>query len=328
MDRGNRRARMLYSIKYKVIYFLLKGYCIMKHTFLFSAGLCVAAVLAINSAQAFDYYQIKSAIKKETLNHLVECSSKGNKKCQLELGFAYLFGEDLKDTTLSINIEKASELISSSTMLPYSRYLLGMIYLKIQKKINIGMPLIQSACVENIEDACVMVAMKYAGKSNCNQLDKPCGYDENINRAIRYEEKAIYLAEKKLENKKLNKIEVSLIKSSIIDYKIELAEYLIKNNNPKGVSLLESFSVDDIDFNVKTLARVYEEGKIVPRDLIKSYMYYDLTGITTSDNEDRKRLQKIMTLSQLHEAQERSWNWQEQHHSYRPGYRNPADYDF
>lgn len=279
----------------------------------------------VNKSWAADYYEVRDSLKKENSNHIALCSEQGNKGCQLMLGFAYLYGSEFKDSRSPKNIDRAVEVLAESTMLPYSRFLLGKIYLDSQEKNHMGITLIQSACEENIEEACAISAEQYSSRNGCDKSYEffDCKYD--IDKAIKYEEKTVYLYNRKLGNRALDKNRILLIKINILKYNIKLGEMLIINNDARGVSLLESINLDELDFDILTLARVYEEGKIVPQDLIKAYMYYDLTG---GSEEDKARLAKKMTSAQMKEAAERSWNWQEQHHSYRPGYRTPADYDF
>ena len=274
---------------------------------------------------ALDYYEVKDSLKKENSNQIALCSEQENKNCQLILGFAYLYGGEFRDARLPKNIDRAVELLSESTMLPYSRFLLGKIYLDLQEKNHTGIALIQSACEENIEEACAISAEQYSSRNGCDKSYKffNCKYD--IDKAIKYEEKIVYLYNRKLGNRALDKNRILLIKINILKYNIRLGELLVINNDARGVSLLESINLDELDFDIRTLARVYEEGKIVPQDLTKAYMYYDLTG---GSEEDKVRLAKKMTPAQMKAAAERSWNWQEQHHSYRPGYRTPAGYDF
>ena len=72
------------------------------------------------------------------------------------------------------------------------------------------------------------------------------------------------------------------------------------------------------------LGSVYEQGEIVPRNLIKAYMYYDLGG--NAYQPDKQRVAQKMSEEDINKAQELSWEWQEKHHSYRVGYRNATDF--
>lgn len=200
-----------------------------------------------------------------------------------------MYGSEFRDSSLPKNIDKAVKLLARSTILPYSRFLLGKIYLDSQEKSHAGITLIQSACEENIEEACAISAEQYSSRNGCDKSYEffDCKYD--INKSIKYEEKAVYLYSKKLGNRALDKNRILLIKVNILKYNIKLGELLIRNNDARGVSLLESINLDELDFDIRTLARVYEEGKIVPQDLIKAYMYYDLTG---GSEKDKARLAK------------------------------------
>lgn len=66
------------------------------------------------------------------------------------------------------------------------------------------------------------------------------------------------------------------------------------------------------------LAEYYENGYGVDRNLVKAYIFYDLTG--TSGIEGRDRVSKQMSDTQIQEAIEQSRAWQEEHRTFVPSY--------
>ena len=95
---------------------------------------------------------------------------------------------------------------------------------------------------------------------------------------------------------------------------------MIENGDSKGVDALEKITFNDSDLGGQPLAGIYEEGNIVPQDLVKSYMYDDLGA--EAYEQERQRIAKKMTPQHIDEALERLSQWQDQHRSYRPGYRH------
>lgn len=299
----------------------------MKNKFLRAIGICVLVTTIIDSAWGLDYYEIGGIIKNKKLNDLMDCAGKNNNICQMELGFAYMYGSKLKDTTLVKDINAAEIFLTQSMLHPYSRYLLGRIKLTTQNKAKAGASLIQSSCVDGEENACVMIASLYS--ENRKEHDKRNLYplfEENTKQAIFYTQRAIHLAEDKLKKQGIPLEKRYFVQNNLKSYKIKLAYLFIEEKNPKGVELLEATTFDDNDFGGNPLALIYEEGKIIPQNLVKSYMYYDLMG-GPANIEDKKRLEKIMTPMQIKEALECSWKWQEDHHSYRSGFRDSNRYD-
>lgn len=66
------------------------------------------------------------------------------------------------------------------------------------------------------------------------------------------------------------------------------------------------------------IAKYYAEGISTKKDLVKAYMMYDLAGTAGVPHKDK--LAKQMTPEQIQEAIQKSRQWQEEHHHYRPGY--------
>ena len=74
---------------------------------------------------------------------------------------------------------------------------------------------------------------------------------------------------------------------------------------------------DDMDAEFD-IAGLYAEGKGVAQDYVTAYMYYDLAGSAGAEN--KAKLVRAMTPTQLREGISRSHLWQDERHTYRPGY--------
>ena len=278
---------------------------------------------------------IKNFIRGSSKDEILRCALSDNKMCQEALGYAYLFGEPIGSDYIEKNILEAKKWLSSSLIKPYSRYLLGELNLELflhdSSGDNLyGLSLIHSSCEEGTIDACVRLIRIYENDSHVyGGIIDEFNVKENLKRAEFFNKKSIDLVKERLQVFRILSIEDKLEKQSMNDdlkrYKERLANIQILQGKKDAVKILEELTINDSSFDGGPLADVYAEGKIVPQDLVKAYMYYDLSG----GNEDKKaRIAQRMTPNQIKEAVEESWNWQQQHHSYRPGYRSPEDYDF
>lgn len=274
---------------------------------------------------------------KKTLNitsqELEKCAEK-NDSCRIQLGQAYLYGEKTKDGKTTVNIEKANLLLNTVTYSPYARYLKAKLLLWENKSTSgsvryfEGASLLQSSCSDGVLNACIRAAIIYSGKYNDF---KYFSNHPNVNVAEVALQNGLRIIEKKLadlknKNDDLSQYEKSSLLNEKLTYRKFLGEMLIASGNKRGVEVLEKTQINELEFDRSTLASVYEKGDLVSRDLIKSYMYYDLSG--GAFNNDKERVAKEMTRAQINEALERSWQWQEQHRSYRAGYRSPWEYNF
>ena len=82
--------------------------------------------------------------------------------------------------------------------------------------------------------------------------------------------------------------------------------------------LFLSADLEDDMLAERNIAKLYAEGKGVTQDYVTAYMYYDLAG--TAGAEEKSKLAELMTPQQVQEGILRSHQWQDEHHSYRPGY--------
>ena len=303
----------------------------MKRVFIF-IGCLLVSENAVSYSPMADSLYIENEISSKKAEGLFKYAEQGIKKYQLELGYAYVFGGRFEDINMKRDIIEAGKWSKLSSEYPYSRYLLGRMALITKKGYNFkgkyGLSLIQSSCYEGVEDACVSAAKFYDKRYvEYQKLDIATASDEdNMKKAVLYYRKAIFLGENNLDYwrslKDKNRIDIK--KGDILDYQIHMAELLIKQKNKEGVSLLESLTYDSVDLGGDPLGTVYEQGEIVPRNLIKAYMYYDLGG--NAYQPDKQRVAQKMSEEDINKAQELSWEWQEKHHSYREGYRNATDF--
>ena len=303
----------------------------MKKIFVFLGCLFICREATAYSPMADSLY-IDDDIISQKEGYLFKCAEHGIKKCQMELGYDYIFRGRLRNDDMNNNFVQAKNWLALSSDYPFSRYLLGYIEFTVSDKDSskekYGFSLIQSACYEGVEDACANAARYYNGKYVDN---RELGIvtesnEDNIRKAIFYYRKVIALGENNYEywEKIKNRDNISLKKRDLFNYKIELAKLLIKQKDKEGVSLLESLTYDSVDLGGNPLGSVYEKGEIVPCNLIKAYMYYDLGG--NAYQPDKQRVAQKMSEEDINKAQELSWEWQEKHHSYREGYRNATDF--
>ncbi|WP_445006007.1 tetratricopeptide repeat protein [Halomonas mongoliensis] len=79
--------------------------------------------------------------------------------------------------------------------------------------------------------------------------------------------------------------------------------------------IIRAVNLDDLTAQ-RMAGEYFEKGMVVEKDLVKSYMMYDLSGTVPSTRRDK--LEERMTEEQVEEAIARSWQWQLERNSYRP----------
>ena len=90
----------------------------------------------------------------------------------------------------------------------------------------------------------------------------------------------------------------------------------VKNKKEAIYWLERSLNHDNL-FAISILVPLLVEGE--ERDLVKAWFYSDLGG--TGMASEKHAIEKQMTPEQLEQAQEMSWQWQDEHHIHVPGYR-------
>ena len=248
-------------------------------------------------------------VSKENSSQLKACADKGDRICARNLGLFYYFGPQFSDGKLSQDIDQAKLWLNKTTFYPVSRYTLGKIYINENGKEKASESLLLSSCTENNKNACLALYKIYMGKPIggifCN--DKACS-------------KAVYVVKRALEiDSNDNDLTKDDKKISSREFNDRLARLLIKRKDPDAISLLEKEVEADAPFASSLLAPLYETGELTPKNLIRAYMMYDLSGSGYAD--EKAKVAEQMTPEQVREAQEMSWQWQDTHRSYRAGYR-------
>ena len=275
---------------------------------LFIVGL-IAALLSMPLRATTSTVDILREVSKENSFQLKACVDKGDRICARNLGLFYYFGPQFSDGRLSQDIDQAKLWLKKTTLYPVSRYTLGEIYIKETGSVKRGESLLFSSCVENNEDACLVLYKMYekeiSNKKECN--DNVC-------------DNAVYVIKRIIENESDDDFYVNgFEKKSVRYFNGKLARLLIKRKDPDAISLLEKEVEADAPFASSLLATLYETGELTPKNLIRAYMMYDLSGSGYAD--EKAKVAEQMTLEQVREAQEMSWRWQDEHRSYRAGYR-------
>lgn len=276
--------------------------------FLKTVVILIMPVVAIAQDRVID---IVERIKKDDLYNLEVCAAEGNLSCKRDLGVYLYFGDKTSNKTeKKDNIKKAEQLLKESTGDPVSRFSLGIIYLNEKREIKKGEVMLLSSCYGGSSNACSYLYNKYS-KTESDGFECPeksCYNLEAVSRKI-------------IE---LTKKDSSLIKDEkerMLDkYEINLAEILLKGKKEESIKILEDAVARDVTWSTTILAPVYAKGELVPKDLVRAYMLYDLSGTGYAD--DKAKVAEEMTPAQIQQAKEMSWRWQDEHRSYRPGYRD------
>ena len=249
---------------------------------------------------------ILEGLIKVNYSQLKKCADDGEAVCERNLGIFYAYKFKLPNGHVSQNIEQAKIWLNKTTFSPISRYVLGEIYIDEESNMKLGESLLFSSCAESNREACMTLYELYTKDSNrsysigCNNL--------------------IYVIKKIIE---IDNNSDSLAKDSknftIRYFNEKLARLLIKRKDPDAIPLLKKEVEADAPFASMLLAPLYETGELAPRNFVRAYMMYDLTG--TGYAEEKAKLAARMTPEQVREAQEMSWRWQDEHRSHRAGYR-------
>ncbi|WP_027704553.1 hypothetical protein [Zymobacter palmae] len=122
------------------------------------------------------------------------------------------------------------------------------------------------------------------------------------------EERAIYILKKILSEKKNGSGETECL----------LGELLKKHNREdEAIYWLEKAANRGYLFAGRRLVPIFSSGK--NKDLVKAWFYGTMGGSSMAN--ERREIEKQMTLEQLEQAQQMSWDWQDDHHIRLPGYR-------
>lgn len=239
-------------------------------------------------------------------NALINCAADGDLECEKNLGIFYAYSIRLPDGSMSKDNKLAEIWLSKSTFYPSSRFVLAKIFLEsgeYKYKSKMAESLLRSSCSDGEGNACYYLYEAYA-KAGMTSFSCKEYWCDNSLWAIK---KALKIASR--EEKK----------GDVSSYTVKFARILIKRKDPAVINVLEKAVSEDTPFASMLLAPLYATGELVPKDLVRAYMLYDLTGSGYADEKEKVAAQ--MTPDQIRKAQEMSWRWQDEHHSYRAGYR-------
>ena len=274
-------------------------------------GFVLASFSTLSSALTGTDEILKNIVGKNP-QQLKSCSEEGNRICERNLGILYAYNFKLPNGESSRDIKQARSWLSKTTLYPISRYILGKIYINEIGNEKVGESLLLSSCVEDNKEACFTLYGIWERRPEDGSVR-----DDIVAR------NAVYAIRKII---KIHNGSISMVKDyknykdpSARDLNGKLARLLIKRKDPDAISLLEKEVEADAPFASSLLAPLYETGELAPKNLIRAYMMYDLSGSGYAD--EKAKVAEQMTPEQVREAQEMSWQWQDTHRSYRAGYR-------
>ena len=236
---------------------------------------------------------IENIAKEKNFNEIKSCKNLNHNICYPILGGSHYWGMKFKDKKIEYDDTVAQSylkitLIDSIT----ARSLLGYIFKKSRPRESYA--LLLSAANEGL-----LPAIYYVGHTNGVYTDK------DILERIKWRK---ILLEKDPSSSKYEYAFIGnfYLRLSTPDYSNAL--YWLNK-------VIEQEDDMDAEFDI---AGLYAEGKGVAQDYVTAYMYYDLAGSAGAEN--KAKLVRAMTHAQLREGISRSHQWQDERHTYRPGY--------
>lgn len=266
---------------------------------IYAISLIISSMIFSKNLQAAgvmppEYVNMENKISNTSYNSIINCSPDKFIGCTMLLGEAYLLGANFKDREIEFDRNKAMFYFSKvSASSPQARYLLSDIirydYPQESKAL-----LLSAANEGEFHAVYAMGHSDYYGKTNKELL-------ENIKWV-----KVLIDKYPDFPHDELGVVGSLYLLMTPPDYKE--AVYWLTRASDEGNNLGAQ----------SKLAKLYAEGTGVKKDLVKAYMYYDLGG--TGDNDAKQEIENLMTPDQIEQAIELSHQWQDEHHSYRPGY--------
>lgn len=261
--------------------------------------LFVFLVSFISNAEArlSDVNRISIWMKNQNRSSVSDCAEKGDTRCQIATGMyfyqghSFYFSNDRTDD--GENIEEAKNWLYLNTSKSLvARVMMGMIY-RDEGRDKEGLSLILSAGHEGSYDALLLLSR--------GDVDLYGDFKKNENERIKW---IVYLYGKFPNGQSAYNI---------------AAYYFDKKSCKDGLGWMQKAAFLHDDLNAQEyMGSLYEQGHCLPQDNIMAYMMYDLGG-TAASNKKQALAQK-MTPEEIDEATRRSHDWQDEHHSYRPGY--------
>lgn len=255
--------------------------------------------------------EIARGLRHNSYSDIKNCADLHVKNCEIKLAIGLVSGV-LINKGQHEDLVEAKEILENGTMNPKARFLLGLIYIKYYHFSYKGGSLVASSCREGLEEACYYI-MKNIQEYDDNCKDRSC---YSLIYAVGQEIKF-------LDDLDESKISQDYKRQELPRYNTELAIALAKRGNKKAVALLENAVEENYFDAFGVLAHIYEQGVLVPKDLERAYMLYDLEGRVPT-NPAKENVARQLSVEQLKSAKNASWNWQKSHNSYRPGYPGRA----
>ncbi|WP_414500137.1 hypothetical protein [Zymobacter sp. IVIA_12111.31 C1] len=268
--------------------------------------LLISHINIANAELSEDISNIRIEMLSSPYETIKKCSEAGEKSCQIKLALNSMEGNSrLKDRSGEIDYKKAEHwLITLTGQSPTARLLLGRIRIQ-QGKTKEAKALISSSGTENFSPA-------------LDHLISP------IDR--------IYIGEDK-EQQETQSLKWEL-KAFMLRKDPDIAYYIAAHfitppyKDCAAAKLWFARATEGHNANINAqqlLGEQYETGDCMPQDYVMAYMMYDLGG--TAVAEQKHALAEKMTPEQINEGTLRSYQWQEQNHSYRVGYGVGNSYD-
>lgn len=268
---------------------LNKKHIIIAYFILFLCHISYAAAEMI----VYEYKDIEFLTQQNNLSEIEHCADRGSPSCLTLLGGAYYWGLSFKDTKTEKNKIMAGNFFLKTLVSSLTARAIFAVIIEDNRPLESG-ALLNSAATE--------------------------GYYPGINRLAH--RRGLKTDKERLESIKWRKVQMTMTPSIAHDEKGFIGSIYLKMTQPdysSALPWLHKASEEEDDMLAQhNIARLYAEGKGVDQDYVTAYMYYDLSG--SAGSEEKAKLTKYMTPAQVQEGIYRSHQWQDEHHSYRPGY--------
>lgn len=242
---------------------------------------------------SYERNDIEKKIEQRDFEDVEYCAQKGSATCSTLIGGAYYWGLSFHNRKIKIDDNIASSYLKKSLIESLTSRSILAIIIGSNKSLE-SKALLTSAAKEGYYPAIYILAHPDSFKTDTEKLDSI----------------------------KWRKIQMEIAPSTGSDEKGFIGSIYLKMTQPdykEALLWLHKASDEEDDMLAQyNIAKLYAEGKGVEQDYVTAYMYYDLAG--TAGAEEKSKLAERMTPEQVQEGLSRSHQWQDEHHSYRPGY--------